>query len=165
MAKALSLNDIRSRAAAFAHEWRDAEGYERGEAQSFVRDLLGVYGITETRAGLYEHRVKRSSNDQRGYIDALVPGLAVIEMKSAGKDLLAARDFHPDWRLAGHSPLAVTPELLKAHAALDRVMDKAMDAKCSLRDNDERLSLLFANYEAMTRQSWSTSCARKSRRT
>ncbi len=52
-----------------------------------MRDLLGVYGIVETRAAFYEKRVKRSSTGSRGYIDALIPGLALIEMKSAGKDL------------------------------------------------------------------------------
>lgn len=90
MAKAPSLNEIRTRAARFTRDWRDAAGYERGEAQTFVRDLLGVYGITASRAGLYEVRVQRASSGRRGYIDALVPGVAAIEMKSAGKDLLEA---------------------------------------------------------------------------
>ena len=90
MVKPPSLNEIRTRAAKFVIDWKDAEGYERGEAQSFVRDLLGVYGITASRAGLYEVRVVRSSNAGRGYIDALVPGVAAIEMKSTGRDLDAA---------------------------------------------------------------------------
>lgn len=90
MPKPPSLNEIRTRAAGFVKDWRGAEGYERGEAQSFVRDLLAVYGITATRAGLYEFRAKRSSSGARGYIDALVPGVAAIEMKSAGKDLVEA---------------------------------------------------------------------------
>lgn len=86
MPKMLSMNEIRSRAARFAHDWILEPGDERQQAQSFVRDLLGVYGITETRAALYEKRVKRSSTGSRGYIDALIPGLVLIEMKSAGKD-------------------------------------------------------------------------------
>ncbi|WP_336725139.1 DNA methyltransferase [Cellulosimicrobium cellulans] len=90
MSKPPSLNEIRTRAAKFVNQWRDAEGYERGEAQSFVRDLLAVYGITESRAALYEHRAKRASSGNRGYIDALVPNVAAIEMKSAGGDLPAA---------------------------------------------------------------------------
>lgn len=87
MPKALALNEIRSRAASFALDWRDSPGDERQDAQSFIRDLLGVYGITKTRAALYEKRVTRASTAGRGYIDALVPGVAVIEMKSAGRDL------------------------------------------------------------------------------
>ena len=90
MAKALSLNEIRRRSAQFVVDWRDEPGDERQQAQSFIRDLLRVFGITSTKAALYEKRAKRSSTGHRGYIDALVPGLCAIEMKSAGKDLEAA---------------------------------------------------------------------------
>ncbi|GAB4097669.1 N-6 DNA methylase [Brachybacterium horti] len=90
MAKSLSLNEIRRRGAQFAIEWRDSPGDERQSGQSFIRDLLQVYGITATKAALYEKRAKRSSTGGRGYIDALVPGLCAIEMKSTGKDLEAA---------------------------------------------------------------------------
>lgn len=74
------MNEIRSRAARFSRSWKDEPGDERQQAQPFVRDLLGVYGITETRAAFYEKRaraafyekrVKRSSTGSRGYIDAL----------------------------------------------------------------------------------------------
>ncbi len=84
------MNEIRRRAASFAREWADSPGDERQDGQSYVRDLLGVYGITETRAAFYEKRSKRSSTASQGYIDALIPGVALIEMKSAGKDLEAA---------------------------------------------------------------------------
>jgi len=87
MSKPLSLNEIRSRCSEFVIEWRDAAGDERQEAQSFVRDLLAAFGITETRAALYEKRAQRTSTGSQGYIDALVPGLLLIEMKSAGKNL------------------------------------------------------------------------------
>jgi hypothetical protein len=91
------MNEIRSRAAKFIRDWKDEPGDERQQAQSFVRDLLGVYGITETRAAFYEKRVKRSSTGSRGYIDALIPGLALIEMKSSGKDLEAAEQQALDY--------------------------------------------------------------------
>ena len=71
-------------------QWRDAEGYERGEAQSFVRDLLRVFGITRSTAAVYEKRARRSSTGGQGYIDALISGTALIEMKSAGADLAKA---------------------------------------------------------------------------
>uniref|UniRef100_A0A914CVS0 Glutaredoxin domain-containing protein n=1 Tax=Acrobeloides nanus TaxID=290746 RepID=A0A914CVS0_9BILA len=95
--KSLSMNEIRARAAQFTRDWQDEPGDERQQAQSFVRDLLGVYGITQTRAAFYEKRVKRSSTGSRGYIDALIPGLALIEMKSAGKDLVAAEQQALDY--------------------------------------------------------------------
>ena len=90
MAKALSLNDIRRRCAQVVADWSGEPGEERQQAQSFVRDLLGAYGITKTKAALYEHRARRTSTGRHGFIDALVPGLCLIEMKSAGADLDAA---------------------------------------------------------------------------
>lgn len=97
MKKSLSMNEIRTRAARFSRDWQHEPGDERQQAQSFVRDLLGVYGITQTRAAFYEKRVKRSSTGSRGYIDALIPGLALIEMKSEGKDLIAAEQQALDY--------------------------------------------------------------------
>ncbi|MGP5697339.1 type IIL restriction-modification enzyme MmeI, partial [Brachybacterium alimentarium] len=88
--KPLVLSDIRSRAGAFVAQWREVEGYERGEAQSFVQDLLRVFGITRSTAAVYEKRAQRASTGQRGYIDALISGTALIEMKSAGEDLVKA---------------------------------------------------------------------------
>lgn len=97
MPKALSLNEIRSRAARFALEWKDSPGDERQDAQSFVRDLLAVYGVLGSKAALYEKRAQRTSTGRQGYIDALVPGLLVVEMKSAGKDLTVAESQALDY--------------------------------------------------------------------
>lgn len=88
--KPLVLSDIRSRAGAFVAEWCDAEGYERGEAQEFVRGLLAVFGVSGRTAAFYEKKAQRSSTGSRGYIDALISGTALIEMKSAGADLVTA---------------------------------------------------------------------------
>lgn len=100
MSKPLSLNEIRSRCSEFVIEWRDAAGDERQEAQSFVRDLLAAFGITETRAALYEKRAQRTSTGGQGYIDALVPGQLLVEMKSTGKQLglaeIQALDYMDD---------------------------------------------------------------------
>ncbi|OFT21592.1 hypothetical protein HMPREF3176_01685 [Dermabacter sp. HMSC08H10] len=56
MPKPLVLSDIRNRAGAFMAEWRDAEGYEKGEAQEFVRGLLRCFGISGRTAAVYEKR-------------------------------------------------------------------------------------------------------------
>ena len=90
MSKARSFEEIRNWASKFAHDWRHIPGDERQWAQQFVRDLLQVYGLTETRAAFYEMRAKRTSTGRQGYIDALVPGKLAIEMKSEGGDLEAA---------------------------------------------------------------------------
>lgn len=95
--KPTSLNEIRKRAAKFTAEWRLERGEEKQQAQSFVRDLLMVYGMTDRKAALYEKRAKRSSTGSKGYIDALVPGLCIIEMKSSGADLVAAEQQAMDY--------------------------------------------------------------------
>ena len=107
-AKALSLNQLRSNCSKFVSEWADAPGDERQEAQSFVADLLAAFGITQRRAALYERRAKRTSTGGHGYIDALVPGTCVIEMKSQGKDLSAAEDQALDY--LGDLPEAEFPQ-------------------------------------------------------
>ena len=146
--KSLSMNEIRTRAAQFSREWKDEPGDERQQAQSFVRDLLGVYGITQTRAAFYEKRVKRSSTGARGYIDALIPGLALIEMKSAGKDLVAAEqqalDYIDDLPDPEVPRWVLTSDfrrfrLLDLHAAADPVREFPIE---QLRDNADALAFL-----------------------
>ncbi|MDK6400183.1 class I SAM-dependent DNA methyltransferase [Pauljensenia sp. UMB1235] len=90
MATALSLDEIRRRCTKVVADWVEEPGDERQQAQSFIKDLLGAFGITQTKAALYEKRAKRTSTGRRGFIDALIPGLALIEMKTAGRDLEAA---------------------------------------------------------------------------
>lgn len=97
MATALSLNEIRRRCSKVVAEWQDEPGEERQQAQGFVRDLLQAYGITKTKAAMYERRAQRASTGGRGYIDALLPGLCLIEMKSHGRDLDAAEDQAIDY--------------------------------------------------------------------
>lgn len=90
MDKNISLNEIRTRCAQFVLDWRDSTGGERQEDQSFVRDLLMAFGISETKAALYQKKVQRASTGNDGFIDALIPGLLLIEMKSAGRSLALA---------------------------------------------------------------------------
>lgn len=90
MDKNISLNEIRSRCAQFVLDWKDSSGGEKQDDQSFVRDLLMAYGITATKAALYQKKVQRASTGNDGYVDALVPGLLLIEMKSVGRPLALA---------------------------------------------------------------------------
>ena len=85
----LSWNEIRPRAAAFAHEWADA-GYEKGETQSFYNDFFEIFGVKRRSVARYEEHVKRLDNSQ-GFIDLFWPGVLLLEQKSAGRDLKAAR--------------------------------------------------------------------------
>ena len=71
----------------------------------------------------------------------------------AGKKVLEARALRPERSLADHySPMALAPELLKAHADLDRVVDKAFGASRKLTTEAQRLELLFSSYKRLTTQ-------------
>lgn len=146
------MNAIRSRAARFVLDWKDSPGDERQDAQTFVRDLLGVYGITDSRAAFYERRVQRTSSGQRGYIDALVPGVALIEMKSAGKDLIVAEQQALDY--IDDLPDAELPRwVLTSNFNQFRLLDLQADRHTEpltfeltdLRDHADALSF-FAGY-------------------
>ncbi len=85
----LSWNEIRPRAAGFAREWGDA-GYERSETQSFYNDFFEIFGVKRRSVARYEEHVRRLDNSQ-GFIDLFWPGVLLVEQKSAGRDLTAAR--------------------------------------------------------------------------
>lgn len=72
-------------------------------------------------------------------------------MIQAGQAVLDARSAHPERSLASHyHPLAMDPGLVKAHDALDRVVDKAFGASRKLSTEEQRLELLFKNYAGLT---------------
>ena len=84
----LSWNEVRTRAAAFAGEWRDA-AYEKGETQSFYNDFFHIFGVRRRSVARYEEHV-RKLNDDSGFIDLFWPGVLIVEQKSAGRDLESA---------------------------------------------------------------------------
>ena len=86
----LSWNEIRTRAADFSREWATAS-YEKGETQSFYNDFFEVFGVRRRDVARYEERVKRLDNSD-GYIDLFWPGTLLVEQKSAGRSLEAARE-------------------------------------------------------------------------
>ena len=86
----LSWNEIRTRAADFAREWADAE-YEKGETQSFYNEFFEIFGVRRRAVARYEEHVRRL-DDTSGFIDLFWPSVLLVEQKSAGRDLAAARD-------------------------------------------------------------------------
>ena len=86
----LSWNEIRTRAAEFAREWADAT-YEKGETQSFYNEFFEIFGKRRRDVARYEERVERLDNTS-GFIDLFWPGVLLVEQKSAGRDLTAARE-------------------------------------------------------------------------
>ena len=91
----LSWNEIRARAAEFAREWADAS-YEKGETQSFYNDFFSVFGVRRRDVARFEERVDRLDNTH-GYIDLFWPGMLLVEQKSAGRSLEAAREQAGDY--------------------------------------------------------------------
>ena len=86
----LSWNEIRTRAAGFAREWADAT-YEKGETQSFYNEFFEIFGKRRRDVARYEERVQRLDNTS-GFMDLFWPGVLLVEQKSAGRDLTAARE-------------------------------------------------------------------------
>lgn len=69
----------------------------------------------------------------------------------AGQKVLDARALQPERSLAEHyNPLAMAPELVKAHEKLDREVDRAFGAPRKLTAARQRQELLFANYATLT---------------
>ena len=91
----LSWNEIRSRAAKFCREWKDAT-YEKGEAQSFYNDFFEIFGVKRRSVARYEEHVRKLDNSS-GFIDLFWPGRLLVEQKSAGRDLAPAHEQAGDY--------------------------------------------------------------------
>ncbi|WP_414462427.1 class I SAM-dependent DNA methyltransferase [Hyphomicrobium sp. DY-1] len=86
----LSWNEIRSRAIALAHEFKDARR-EDGESQTFYNEFFNVFGISRRRVATFEEPVKKLGK-KRGRIDLFWKGTLLVEQKSAGHDLVKAKE-------------------------------------------------------------------------
>jgi type I restriction-modification system DNA methylase subunit len=93
----ISLNEIRSRAKAFAVEWK-LDSSEDAEAKSFWDDFFNVFGVSRRRVASFEYNVNKRDGAQ-GFVDVLWKGVMLAEHKSRGKDLdkayTQAKDYFP----------------------------------------------------------------------
>ena len=85
----LSWNELRARAADFAREWAHA-AYEKGETQDFYNSFFAIFDIKRRSVARYEEHVKKLDN-RDGYIDLFWPSVLLVEQKSRGRSLAAAR--------------------------------------------------------------------------
>ena len=83
-----AFDELRKALAAFSQEWADAQK-EDAESAIFWHELLKLFGISKRSSVMYQKAVYKLG-DQRGRIDAFIPGKVIIEHKSRGKDLDAA---------------------------------------------------------------------------
>ena len=84
---------------------------------------------------------------------------------AAGQGVLKARALHPDRSLVEHyNPLAMDPALLRAHAVLDRHVDRAFGAARTCGTERERQLLLFASYRELNADLLTSEAGRTRRR-
>ena len=81
----LSWNEIRTRATAFAADWKGTHS-EDADAKSFWDAFFQVFGVSRRKVASFERRVHKLGSAQ-GKIDLLWKGTLLIEHKSLGKDL------------------------------------------------------------------------------
>lgn len=91
----LNWNEIETRAIAFSKRWKNTKGNEKQDAQTFEKDLMHVFGI-DFFDGYHEYPVKNDEGRQL-YIDYLLPGKILIEMKSKGESLIRAYNQARDY--------------------------------------------------------------------
>lgn len=73
---ALSAEEIRRRLGEFAAKWGGYEGSERGEAQTFLTQLLACYGTDREAVG-----AKFEEPTGGKFMDMIWPGTCIVEMK------------------------------------------------------------------------------------
>lgn len=141
----LSWNEIRSRAAQFAEEWKNAH-YEKGEAHTFYNEFFEIFGVTRRRVASFEEPVKKLDG-KHGFIDLFWKGVLLVEQKSAGGNLTKAKqqafDYFPGLK-ESELPRHVLVSDFQSFELYD--LDEGTEAKFSLRDlpkNIERFGFIL----------------------
>jgi type I restriction-modification system DNA methylase subunit len=83
MSTSLTIDTLRNRAAAFAKKFAHITA-EKQHDQDFMREFYAIFGVTSQRIE-WQYPVK--TNKSTLWIDGLITGILLIEMKSAGKNL------------------------------------------------------------------------------
>ena len=84
--KALSLNEIRTRVAKFAVDYKDVTR-EKQHSGDFWRAFMRCYGVEDSYLNgvTFEYPARRSDTGGEGFIDVFLPGKFLVEQKSEGK--------------------------------------------------------------------------------
>ncbi|MBK8294287.1 MAG: class I SAM-dependent DNA methyltransferase [Solirubrobacterales bacterium] len=75
---AFSTEEIKANLTEFAGRWKVRKGYEKGEAQTFLNEFFACFGPEVADQAVFEQHEAGG-----GFIDCIIPGVAIIEMKSA----------------------------------------------------------------------------------
>jgi hypothetical protein len=140
-----AFDELRKALSAFSQEWADAEK-EDAESAIFWHELLKLFGISKRSSVMYQKAVYKLG-DQRGRIDAFIPGKVIIEHKSRGKDLDAAFSQAGEYFLALSE--AERPRwIIVSDFARFRVYDLSKDNQvefgiAELAEKADKLAFLF----------------------
>ncbi|MGI9211865.1 MAG: class I SAM-dependent DNA methyltransferase [Methylococcaceae bacterium] len=80
----LNINALRKRAAELANQYADITS-EKQHDQNFMRDFCAVFGISSSRIE-WQFKVRKNKQAVK-WVDGFIPGLLLMEMKSAGENL------------------------------------------------------------------------------
>ncbi|MDM8541499.1 N-6 DNA methylase [Desulfococcaceae bacterium HSG9] len=90
-------NQITEKIKKFIEFTKSLEGYEKGEAQTFLNRLFKAFGHADCHAAGAKFEKRTKVGKKTKFEDLLLPGKVIVEMKSGGKDLqshiLQAREY------------------------------------------------------------------------
>ena len=110
--------------------------------KSFVLALKGICSPLPTPL--------RRAASRRGWARNRASAVQHAVVEKAAQAVLDARKKFPDATLADlYDPLAMPPALVKAHAKLDRAVDRSYRPQL-FQNNHQRVEHLFALYEKLT---------------
>ncbi len=75
----LTGEEIRANLTRFVARWSVRDGYERGEAQTFLTELFECYGQRLSDVAEFERF------QEGGFVDLIWPRVCIVEMKSASE--------------------------------------------------------------------------------
>lgn len=75
---AFTTEEIKANLTELVSRWMVREGYEKGEAQTFLNEFFGCFSLDLADSAKFE-----THQSTGGFIDCVIPGVAIIEMKSA----------------------------------------------------------------------------------
>jgi hypothetical protein len=106
----LAGQEIQANLRRFVKRWSAYAGSEKAEAQTFLNELFACYGTDRQAAGVHFEENQPRPGGGRGFLDALWPGLCLIEMKRPSEAV----------RLSAHRRQALDYWRDSADAASDR---------------------------------------------
>lgn len=102
---ALSGPEIQDNLRRFAAKWSPYAGSEKAEAQTYLNELFGCYGLDRKDAGAQFEYFQTSA----GFMDLHWPGVCIFEMKKPGTVLATAREQVHRYRLESADEQADIP--------------------------------------------------------